>query len=193
MPYGAAKAVLTKQQGVAPVYTSPFVATVANEAYQDTGGNVALDGETIAFNPNTAWQAFRFTDVPIPQGATVSSATIVFTSTASQSAALTITIYCEDVADSTALSSGTNDISSRARTTASVTWSPAAWSIAEAGADTTTSSFAAAVQEVLAIAEWVPGNALTVLMTRTADTGGRTAATIENPTYDAAQITIAWS
>ncbi|MFB3070625.1 MAG: hypothetical protein ACE1ZK_01025, partial [Nitrospirales bacterium] len=60
------------------------------------------------------------------------------------------------------------NISTRSRTAASVTWSPAPWaSIGAAGPDQQTPNLAAIMQELVNRSGWVSGNAVALLITGT--------------------------
>lgn len=132
-------------------------------------GTPNLSGASeIAMLPNSVntWVALRFTDVTVPQGSTINAAgvSLYFHNAAYDSP--DVNAYAEDVDNSAALSTATNNISSRALTSASVTWTATnlgtGWK--------SPGSLAAVVQEVVSRAGWVSGNALTILLdARTAD------------------------
>jgi len=68
-------------------------------------------------------------------------------------------------------------VSSRARTSASVGWTPSPWStIGEAGPDQRTPDLAAVIQEIVGRPGWSAGNALVLIVT---GTGRRTADAFE--------------
>ena len=67
------------------------------------------------------------------------------------------------------------DISSRAKTAASVNWSPAGWT--SIGAVDQTPDLSAIIQEIVNRPGWVSGNSLVLITTK--DTGKREAASFE--------------
>lgn len=98
----------------------------------------------------------RFQNIQIPQGATIVSSELEFRIRSTNSAAASLTVYGQAV-DDAATFAGTNfNISSRAKTTASVAWNnlpnPAA------GQALTTPDLTAIVQEVVNRGGWASGN-----------------------------------
>lgn len=109
----------------------------------------------------------RFAHVPIPQGATLISANIQFTTREVNSAACPpLLIQCQ-AADHAAAFVGTGlNISSRARAAASVSWTPPAWSVLnENGAAQKTPNLAAMINEVISRPGWSENNALAFFIT----------------------------
>jgi hypothetical protein len=72
----------------------------------------------------------------------------------------------EDTDDAPGFTSTANDISSRTRTLADVSWSPAAWNtVGQAGADQRTPDISSVIQEIVERAGWSNGNSLVVIIT----------------------------
>jgi len=176
-----------------PPITSPYEIEVTEDATQDSGGTVTLLPATLPLNPGSQWNIFRRANVQIPQGVTISAATLLLTSAASQSAGQTQTIWGEDALNSAALAATSNNTSARTRTTASAIWVVPAWSTGEQGADTTSPDLSAIIQEIVDQASWVPGNALSLILLRTDGSGGRTAAGVSNGTYDGGFLSVSWT
>ena len=128
------------------------IANGNNDAEEDSGGNVVqnpdLDLLVDTGDPPQALVAVRFPSLNIPQGAVIISAWVQFLADESQSGATALTIEGEDTNSSVAFSATTDNISSRVRTSASVPWSPAAWSAGEAGLNQRTPNLAAIIQEI---------------------------------------------
>lgn len=137
---------------------------------------VSLDGSAIDFNgdseliigehPSSALNlryeaGLRFTNVTIPKGDTISSATITFTAAGAESGTPSFTIKCEAADDAAAFSTYA-DFVARSKTTASASWSPSGL-VNNVTVDTT--NFASALQEVVNRASWASGNDLVVFVT----------------------------
>ncbi len=115
----------------------------------------------------------RFTGLTIPQGATITAAYIQFTVDETDSGTTSLTIRGQDADDAASFSWWSYDISSRATTSASASWSPAAWnSVGEAGSDQRTPDLSAIIQEIVDRGGWSSGNDLAIIVS---GTGERTA------------------
>ena len=103
----------------------------------------------------------RYQNVDIPQGATITSATITFTRHAAGRGSPTLVFEGHATSDTPAFvhggdGSATSGISSRATTNASVDWATPTWTTETI----TTPDLAAIVQEIVDQADWTSGNAL---------------------------------
>jgi hypothetical protein len=115
----------------------------------------------------------RFNGVDIPQGATITNAYVQFQVDETSSEETLLTIVGQVVDNAATFSSATGDISSRPRTTSSVSWSPAAWAtVGEAGLDQQTPDISSVIQEIVIRPGWPSGNSLVILIT---GSGQRTA------------------
>ncbi len=115
----------------------------------------------------------RFTGLTIPQGATITAAYIQFTVDETDSGTTSLTIRGQDADDAASFSSSSYDISSRATTSASASWSPPAWNtVGEAGSDQRTPDLSAIIQEIVDRGGWSSGNDLAIIVS---GTGERTA------------------
>jgi hypothetical protein len=89
------------------------------------------------------------------------------------STATSLTIRGQAADNATTFSTATGNVSSRARTTSAVAWSPPAWTtIGQAGAGQRTPNLAPIVQEIVNRPGWASGNSLVLIIT---GTGERTA------------------
>lgn len=141
---------------------------------------------------NPFWYSgFRFPNVTIPNGATITSAVINFTarSNFSMTAGITVDIYCENV-DNSADFATTADVVDRARTTATAAWSAPNTGTTDVAVNS--ADFTTAVKEVVDRAGWASGNALMVLLRESAGTAGESADYYfyENSTTKCALLTI---
>ena len=93
------------------------VAASSDDARQISGGTMELTGGYPNTNGSATWVGFRFTNVTIPQGATINSAAVSLAILAYDDPDLDI--YGDDVDDAATFTTTSNNISSRALTTAS--------------------------------------------------------------------------
>ncbi|MBX3102944.1 MAG: hypothetical protein KF690_10580 [Bacteroidetes bacterium] len=131
----------------------------------------------------------RFTNVLVPRGATVANATVSFEVDEAGAAGTTdLTFRAHNIDNSPEFTAGTGNISGRAQTTASVTWS--AVPDPAVNAALVTPDLASVVQEVVDRAGWQPGNALTILIT---GTGRRTVEAFEGEQANAPFLAITYT
>lgn len=110
----------------------------------------------------------RFVGLKIPAGATIVSAYVQFQADQRSSTATSLQIRAQNVDNAPTFRATSWNLSSRARTSASVAWSPAAWtSRGEAGPDQRTPDVARVIQEVVNRPGWAAGNALALIITGT--------------------------
>ncbi|MEE9337105.1 MAG: PilC/PilY family type IV pilus protein [Methylococcaceae bacterium] len=127
----------------------------------------------------------RFQNVGVPQGATITSATIEFEAANNDSEVTALTIKGEGDDDSSAFVSTDNNISSRTQTTASVDWnSIPAWT--EDGRYQTP-DITSVIQEIVNRSGWCGNNALTLLLE---GTGLRNAKSFDESTTAAPKLSI---
>lgn len=154
----------------------------------------------LVYDPNssrgTQVTGFRFNNINIPQGATITNAYLSFTSDTpdsgnpSNSSATTITIHGEDSDNPLTFSaSGTHDISSRTKTSASVNWTPSSWST---GNEYDTPSIVNIVQELVNSGDWASGNSMAFIITGT-NSGGRVADAWDGNAANAPKLTVEYS
>ena len=133
------------------------------------------DKDTSAgYSGGTQKIGLRFNTLNVPQGATITNATIVFRAVAADSpntntGATSLTLRGQAADNPTTFTSTAWDITNRSTTTASVAWSPAAWT---AGADYSTPDLKTIVQEIVNRAGWASGNSMAFIVT---GTGSRSA------------------
>jgi hypothetical protein len=136
----------------------------------------------------------RFNNLAIPNGATITGAYIQFTARDSSqtvsSGNPTITIRAQAADNPTTFVVSNNDISGRATTTASASWSPATWSASTAYQ---TSSITSVVQEVVNRAGWASGNSMVFIFSGDLDNEVRRAWTFEHGASSAARVVITYT
>ena len=146
--------------------TSPFsmYLTSTDLELHNTGGN---DG----------YVGMRWTNVTIPQGATIDSAKIQFhvdEIDAGSSVALTVTFRGEDHDNAPTFASTASNISGRTETTASVDWAIPTWvTVNDEGAAQLSSELKTIVQEIVDRTGWASNNALVIMIKAWPNNSGR--------------------
>jgi hypothetical protein len=114
----------------------------------------------------------RFPNLAVPAGATITRAYVQFEADETESEATTVSIQGQAADNALTFSSATK-MSTRSRTTAATTWTPAPWTlVSDAGVNQRTPDLSAVVQEIVGRPGWANGNALALIIT---GTGHRTA------------------
>ncbi|GEM_PF-1282166 len=125
----------------------------------------------------------RFNQVGVPQGATIKHAYIQFTTDERNSGTTNLTLHGQATANAPTFSTTDNNISTRAKTNASINWNPAAWTnIGEATATQQTPDLSSIIQEIVNQSNWALNNSLAIIIT---GTGERTADSYDGSAFDA--------
>ena len=122
----------------------------------------------------------RFRGVTIPQGATIDSAWVQFTVDEVSTGPAALSIRAQ-AAGNPPTFVGSRNITSRALTPASVSWTPASWpTVGAAGADQRTPDLKSLIQATVTRSDWATGNSIVLVITgsgtRTAESFNGTAA-----------------
>ncbi len=113
----------------------------------------------------TQMVGMRFTNITVPNGATISNAWIQFQTDETSAGGISLSIQGEAADDATTFVDASDNISSRPLTTAAVPWSPGPWnSVGEAGPKQQTPDISSLIQEIVNRPGWTPGNALVVII-----------------------------
>ncbi len=151
---------------------------------------------------NSQYIGLRFADLAIPKGAVVTSAYIQFAVDENKNSdPFAISIYAENADSSVTFNNGDAsssvipyDISSRTKTSESVTWTlteDQAWTVdGTAGADQRTCDLSTLVQAVINRDGWMTGNAMTFIMS---GTGNRTAISYDRDPAQAAVLNLTYT
>lgn len=142
-----------------------------NDAHEIDGSVTTSSNELIlSKGTDTVTSGLRFETLQIPQGATIVSANIRFTSEGFNIADTSLVISAEALADTTAFSASSNNISSRTKTATNVEWL-AGNSFPTTGEIITTPDISSVIQEVVDLTDWCGGKDLNVLIEGTSVTG----------------------
>jgi len=116
----------------------------------------------------------RFSNIPLPQGATINAAYIQFTVDETDEEPTSLVLQGEGVADAEPFTATAFDISSRVRTAASVNWNDIpAWTETDiATVDQRTPDLTPILEELINQEDWEAGNAISFIIT---GSGKRTA------------------
>ena len=107
----------------------------------------------------------RFNGLTIPKGAVINAAYIQFQAVESNSEVTSLTLWGEAQDNPGTFLWISRNISSRVRTTASVGWSPVAWTVVgQAGVDQRTPNIATIIQEIVNRPGWSAGNSLVIII-----------------------------
>src|SRR3990167_690059 len=114
----------------------------------------------------------RFNGVNIPQGATITSAAVVFYVDSTTSTSLTLDIDGQKIGNAPAFTSASGNLSSRAGTSAVESWSPGAWWVA--GETQATVDIKSIISEITSQSDWCGGNSLVLRLARKSGGGSGT-------------------
>ena len=128
-----------------------------------SNGNMDLGSLELTSDGGTnQYVGVRFQNINIPQGTTILSASIQFTTDETDTGSTSVTIRGDDSDNANVFSSSNYNISSRTLTSASVAWNniPSWNSVGQSGANQQTPDLTAIVQEIVNRGGWVNGNAM---------------------------------
>ena len=174
-----------------PMSSDTRVTVSTDDAEQNAGtGAVSVTGSDLELTADGATQQLigvRFPNLNIPQGVTITNAYIEFTprddGQTINTGNPTITIRAQNADNAATFSTTTNDVSSRAATAASVSWSPANWVL---GTPAQTSNISSVVQAVVNRAGWASGNSMAFVMSGAAANNFRRAWAFDGTSLDEA-------
>ena len=144
--------------GSVSITTEQITSTDNNDVFQyvsggstHSSGNIRL-GNRSGGSYGDCTAGLRFTTIPVPQGATITSASLNFKAYDTYSSNIYLKIYAEDVDDGTIFSETTNNVSSRTLTTAAVDWDiTSSWTY---NSWYTSSDISSVIQEIVNRAGW---------------------------------------
>ncbi|OFC69585.1 PilC/PilY family type IV pilus protein [Alteromonas confluentis] len=147
----------------------------------------------LTYGTSTVTSGLRFTDLNIPQGATITSAFLRLTSSQLNSAASVITIRGEKVANSQPFTASSGNITARPTTAAEVIWDQDnAFPVTDEMV--ITPDFSPVIQEIVGQAAWCGGQALSLIIEGTSSdpSSERRARAADYGTTDAPQLVVTY-
>lgn len=159
---------------------SAQVATGLHDAEERADGTMYLNSSDLELSDDGSDSqivGMRFTDLDIPVGATITNAYLEFTVDEASTGTTNLTIHAEDLAGPSNFSSSRYDLSRRARTSASVSWTPQPWQQSDVGTQKQSPDISSLLQEVVDGGIWQPGLDMVLLIR---GSGRRTAEAYEN-------------
>jgi hypothetical protein len=124
----------------------------------------------------------RFTQIAVPQGATIVDAYLRFTTDEVHTTTTSLRIEGHDVDNAGTFTTTKNNLLSRVRTTEYVQWSVPYWAARGASGADQTATITNVVQELVDRPGWTPNNAIALIIT---GSGRRVARSFDNGTGDA--------
>lgn len=164
------------------------VAASADDAEESASGSVSRTSSNLelVYNGSNQTVGLRFQKVAIPRGAIIKQAYVQFQASKTSSGTPSLTLRGQASDNASAFSTSKKNISARAKTTASVPWSPvAAWTVGAAGPEQRTLNIAPIMQEIVDRTGWSSGNALVLMLT---GTGQRVAKSYDSSSTGAALL-----
>ncbi len=153
-----------------PVTVESRVVGSSDDAEQDDTGDMSLGSTDLemVFDDSDQTVGIRFNNLEIPQNASIVNAYVQFQVDETTSETTSLTIQGEDTDHALTFTSSGGNISSRPKTTASVSWTPVPWMLkAEAGPDQQTPNLAPVIQQIVSRPGWSTGNSLAIFVTGT--------------------------
>ncbi len=146
------------------------VAANSDDAEEDPGGDPKLNNSKLELGQMT-WVAFRFAGVTVPQGAQITAAYVSMRAADSNTESTDLTVFGHDSDDAATFNTSSHNISSRPRTSASVTWHNVPnWSMNQYYQ---TPEIKDIIQEIVDRPGWASGNDLVILIRTDDDQGKR--------------------
>ncbi|MEN8224587.1 MAG: GEVED domain-containing protein [Bacteroidota bacterium] len=180
--------------GNPPVYVSSRIITGNDDVEESQSGFMYMNSTDLELgyddynSQGNQTIGLRFTGLNIPQGASISSASIEFTVDETNAGACNLLIKGHDVDDSEVYTSASYNVSARPTTSASVNWSPADWTAV--GAKETTPELLSIIQEIVDRPGFSGSSAISLIIT---GSGTRTAEAYEGDATSAALLQIVYT
>jgi hypothetical protein len=153
-----------------PTVIDVRVSASLDDAEESSQGSVKLRSSDLQLVSENSDQTvgLRFRGLAIPQGAVITKAFVQFQVDEKKNKSGLLAIQAEAIDDAPTFRRVRKNISTRARTAASVEWSPPVWTkVGAAGADQRTPDIASVIQEVVDRPGWASGNSLVIVITGT--------------------------
>jgi len=185
-------------EGTLPVNNICITINNSNDDVEEygTAGIMYFDSSDLEFvydgnNRGNQTVGLRFNSVPIPQGAIISNAYIQFTCDETNSETTSLIIQGEDADHSNVFQTSNQNISSRQKTTTSISWNPPVWNqVGQSGAKQRTPDISTIVQEIVDRQGYSSGNSISIIIE---GSGERTAESFDGSSTQAPQLCIDYS
>lgn len=138
-----------------------------NDAEENANGRVDTNSSDLEliYDGTDQLVGLRFTDIDIPQGATIISAYLQFQADEVKSTTTSLVIQAERSSNAATFVENYNNISSRPRTIAMTTWNPDPWLIVgEASTNQATPDIQPVIAEIIGQSGWDSGNSLAIII-----------------------------
>ena len=167
----------------------------SDDAEEFSSGEVYISSSDLelADSPDSASQTIglRFNGVNLPAGATINNAYLQFQVDETSSGTASLNIYGEANPNPVTYIIAANNISSRPKTTASVSWTPANWNnIGAKGIKQRSPNLASIIQELISQAGWNSGQSMAFIIS---GSGTRTAESFDGSQTGAPTLYIEYS
>ena len=165
--FGPASIPITTVSHTSQSLLTRTISRSSDDAEEKGTGAMRLQGADLELVQDDTRQhvGLRFQNIWIPQGSTITEATIQFKVDETSSNDTTLELYGELVPHARTFSTTDYDITDRPATQAGVDWEPPAWdTVGEAGQDQRTPNLALIVQEIVNQSGWVSGNAVAIIV-----------------------------
>ncbi len=151
--------------------TSSRISQGTNDVEEDKNGKVRLTSPDIDLvydgaNRGDQTIGLRFSNLNIPQGATISKAYLQFTAMGRSTTYSLMNIQGEDVDNSAPFSNLNKNVSERNKTNANVQWGPfrTTWNEGESGSNQRTSDIKSVIQEIVNRTSYSSNNAISLII-----------------------------
>jgi probable HAF family extracellular repeat protein len=166
------------------------VSNANDDGDEDSGGTPHLNNQKLELG-QILWHGTRFQNVTIPGGTCITRAYVQFSAQASNSETTHLTIFGEDADNAAAFTTASNNLSSRTRTSASVTWNNVvSWT---ANNDFQSLDISAIIQEIVDRPGWASGNSMVILFRSDDLNGKRIADSYDFDPNDAPKLHVEYS
>ncbi|MCP5081122.1 MAG: tandem-95 repeat protein [Alphaproteobacteria bacterium] len=150
-----------------PVVVEQRIASSTDDVEEAASGTMYFDSSDLElvddpdFNGTGQTVGLRFADLDIPQGAVITTAYVQFQVDETDGGAVSLQIRGQAADNAGAFTATSGDLTSRATTSSSISWSPDAWTtVGAAGAQQRTPDLAELIQQIVDRPGWAPSNAM---------------------------------
>ncbi|MCK5363016.1 MAG: hypothetical protein KAR22_08615, partial [Gammaproteobacteria bacterium] len=182
---------VTSMAAVGSTLVARQVTSQASNAEESSSDGDIITASQIDMNPSQT-NGVRFDSVSIPNSAMILDARIIFTARNSDSSSTALTFFGHLNPDAATFSTSCNgcyDVSSRTKTSTSVTWNPTTWST---NSEYSSDDLSGIVQEIVSEAGWTSGNAMAFIQTN-GGAGQRRAYTYNGSSGRAAKLEVTYA